>query len=225
VSTCGADNSWVAVLDAGRTGRLSRPDQAPAIARLGRFSAQLPRVPAVPTSGAIAANGRFAATTHPSRPRSQHRHGPGEPPSTRVCCHRPPGGAVATAASLPHPPPNRGELAAATAATAAFLHHSDLGPTIRASTARPWPRAGRCARPMPIDRRAPGGLIPGPLRRCSAKTGRTYQPHLMHNPHLTHEPASSHGLGCSASVWGSSSGPGAEAPRQGGDHHCRSDEV
>ena len=27
------------------------------------------------------------------------------------------------------------------------------------------------------------------------------------------------------SVQGSSSGPGAEAPRQGGDHHCRSDEV
>jgi hypothetical protein len=50
-------------LDAGRTGRLSRPDQALTIARLGRFSAQLPSVPAARASAAIAANGRFAATT------------------------------------------------------------------------------------------------------------------------------------------------------------------
>jgi hypothetical protein len=45
---------------------------------------------------------------------------------------------MATVASLPHPPPNRGELAAATAAF--LLHHADLAPTIRAFTAPPWPR-------------------------------------------------------------------------------------
>jgi hypothetical protein len=39
---------------------------------------------------------------------------------------------VANAAPLPHQPPNRGELAAA---TAAFLDHADLAPTTRASTA------------------------------------------------------------------------------------------
>jgi hypothetical protein len=143
-----------------------------------------------------------------------------DPPSTRVFCHRPLGGAVANAAPLPHPPPNRGELAAA---TAAFLDHADLAPTIRASTAPPWPRwSMRSARPMPSDRRAPGGLIPGPLRRCSAKTGRTYQPHLMHNPHLMHEPASSHGPGCSASVWGTLTGQPRSRRSGGGDqrgHH------
>jgi hypothetical protein len=77
------------------------------------------------------------------------------------------------------------------------LDHADLAPTTHASTAPPG-RAGRCARsgPCPSDRRAPGGLISGPLRRCSAKTGRTYQPYLMHNPHFMHQPAGSHGPGC-----------------------------
>jgi hypothetical protein len=44
---------------------------------------------------------------------------------------------VANAIPLPHPPPNRGELAAA---TTAFLDHADLAPTTRASTAPPWRR-------------------------------------------------------------------------------------
>jgi hypothetical protein len=104
VRTSDADDSRIAVLAAGRTGRLSRPNQAPAIARLGRFSAQLPSVPSATGSGRcrskwlmycgnrLPATSRLPGRLPPLPPRSlphPDRHGAAPPRAASVAASRP----------------------------------------------------------------------------------------------------------------------------------------